>query len=356
MNYAAVMVQSGLRLHPRATSATIAPNIVRYLVLVARDVGVSLDAKLRSVGLSPDVLADSHLRVSYRQGRAVIAHALDVLPISDLGLVVGARQPVSSYGVLGLGMMSSATVADAITLGIEYQTLAGAMVEWTTYDARGRHGVRASLPATGPLDPVDVFLLQEAFASVTQFARGVCSPGFTPERVDFSFPADGSIERYREVFGCEVRFDQRHNTWIGDPAWHDRRLPGADEWALRQATELLRAHAERVGDRQELVELVELRLERALPDVIAAREQADNLSMSERTLRRRLAEVGTNYAAIVDGVRQRRVGDLLANPRMTVAEIAMSAGFSDERSLRRAVRRWYGASPAELRPRDGNSG
>jgi AraC-like DNA-binding protein len=34
---------------------------------------------------------------------------------------------------------------------------------------------------------------------------------------------------------------------------------------------------------------------------------------------------------------------------LTLREIARRAGFSDERALRRAVRRWHGSSPVQLR-------
>jgi AraC-like DNA-binding protein len=50
-------------------------------------------------------------------------------------------------------------------------------------------------------------------------------------------------------------------------------------------------------------------------------------------------------------VRRERVEQLLLRPELTLRDIARRAGFSDERALRRAVRRWHGTSPVQLRER-----
>ncbi|MFF4402003.1 helix-turn-helix domain-containing protein [Streptomyces sp. NPDC001480] len=51
----------------------------------------------------------------------------------------------------------------------------------------------------------------------------------------------------------------------------------------------------------------------------------------------------------LEGVRRERVEQLLHRPRLTLREVARQAGFSDERALRRAVRRWHGMAPLQLR-------
>jgi AraC-like DNA-binding protein len=87
----------------------------------------------------------------------------------------------------------------------------------------------------------------------------------------------------------------------------------------------------------------------SLPEVPSFAEQARQHVSSERTLRRRLADCGTTYEAVVDGVRRERVDRLLRRVELTLRDIARQAGFSDERALRRAVHRWHGVSPVRLR-------
>lgn len=73
--------------------------------------------------------------------------------------------------------------------------------------------------------------------------------------------------------------------------------------------------------------------------------------MSDRTLRRRLAAANTTYDAIVDGVRSAAVHQLLAGTTDALHDIAHAVGFSDDRTLRRAVIRWTGSPPSVVRSR-----
>jgi AraC-like DNA-binding protein len=100
---------------------------------------------------------------------------------------------------------------------------------------------------------------------------------------------------------------------------------------------------------QDLLEILEISVAQSLPFVPSFSTQARRHASSERTLRRRLADCGTSYEAIVEGVRRERVELLLHRPHLTLREVARQAGFSDERALRRAVRRWHGMAPLQLR-------
>lgn len=66
---------------------------------------------------------------------------------------------------------------------------------------------------------------------------------------------------------------------------------------------------------------------------------ARRLSLSPRTLQRRLNEEGTNWQEVVDQVRRDRAGVLLARGLSRTA-VAVRLGFSDARALRGALRRW----------------
>jgi len=76
---------------------------------------------------------------------------------------------------------------------------------------------------------------------------------------------------------------------------------------------------------------------------------ADGLDLAPRTLQRRLADEGTNLAAVVDEARQQRALHLLADPSVTMADVAASVEFADQATLSRAGRRWWGMSPTEKR-------
>lgn len=111
----------------------------------------------------------------------------------------------------------------------------------------------------------------------------------------------------------------------------------------------MEAAAESRAGQQDLLEAIEIGITRGLPAVPSLVEVSRRHNMSTRTLRRRLAACDTTYEAIVDRVRRDRVEQLLSRPRTTFRDVARQVGFSDERTLRRAVARWHDVTPSRLR-------
>ncbi|MFJ5999932.1 AraC family transcriptional regulator [Streptomyces sp. NPDC092370] len=333
----------------RSTSATIPPNILRCLIPVTEEYGVDLWPELNRVGLDEAMMCSAALRVSYRQGGAVIRRALELTGDAHLGLRVGAAQHLTSWGLLGFAQMAAGTLWEAVETGVRFQNLSGAMVVWSAGPEEAGYALRAELPDPA-LDPaVAVFLAEEAFAGVVALTRLNSGEGFAPQSVEFAFPAPRDTGPFTELFRCPVRFGAAGNRLVLPTAWAGRPMPGRDPVTYTAVVEILEEQAASRRNQQDLLEVLEISIAQSLPDVPSFVEQARRHASSERTLRRRLAECGTTYEAVVDGVRRERVEQLLRRPELTLRDIARQAGFSDVRALRRAVHRWHGVAPARLR-------
>jgi AraC-like DNA-binding protein len=79
------------------------------------------------------------------------------------------------------------------------------------------------------------------------------------------------------------------------------------------------------------------------------RELAKALHTSERSLRRALSAHGTSYQELRDEVRMRMALQYLTSTSSPVEEIARTIGFTSSRSFRRALKRWTGKSPTDVR-------
>lgn len=77
-------------------------------------------------------------------------------------------------------------------------------------------------------------------------------------------------------------------------------------------------------------------------------EVARSLGLSPATLRRRLAETGSSFRRLSAEVRQAALKELLATD-LTVEEVALRLGLSDDRSLRRFCGGQLGVSPRQYR-------
>lgn len=80
-----------------------------------------------------------------------------------------------------------------------------------------------------------------------------------------------------------------------------------------------------------------------------AAETARALGLGQRTLQRRLSDLGQTYAEVVEDTRRSMADVLLSDPRMSVAEVAYLLGYTEQTSFYRAFRRWHETTPAAYR-------
>ncbi len=77
---------------------------------------------------------------------------------------------------------------------------------------------------------------------------------------------------------------------------------------------------------------------------------ANMLSLSVRTLQRRLKHCGVDYEDLLDLTRRDSAIACLADGASDMAELAMRVGYSDPANFTRAFKRWTGQPPTRYRP------
>ena len=76
---------------------------------------------------------------------------------------------------------------------------------------------------------------------------------------------------------------------------------------------------------------------------------ASKLSMSSKTLERRLGERGESFSALSDAIRQDLAKQYLRETDFRLEQIAYLTGYSESAPLVRAFRRWTGKTPMAFR-------
>ena len=331
----------------RYMTANIPAFLIRSLVATLDDMGLDAGRLLVGLGITLDDLAEPACRVSFRQGREIILRAMRLAKDRALGLETGIREKITSVGLVGYAMLTANTVGDAVRLGLELQKDTGSMLEFDTRAMGGGVAVTATSRFNHP--EIYVFLVEEAFASFMGIGLALAGDDFKPLRVELAYPAPRHAEEYERVFGCEIRFGQMENAFVFDPSWYRQPLRTADPFGHRQLLEFLAFNRARSREAAEVIESVERVLRAKLDTHYPIARVARGLGMSERTLRRRLAESGASFQTIVDGLKKNRALELLANPQMSVEQIALAVGFTDPHNFRRAFRRWTSSTPGALR-------
>lgn len=78
---------------------------------------------------------------------------------------------------------------------------------------------------------------------------------------------------------------------------------------------------------------------------------ASRINMSERTLHRRLKSKGKVFRDILQEIRKSMVINYLKDPKLTLSEIALLLGYSEQSSFTRAFSTWYKCSPLQYQKR-----
>ncbi len=103
-------------------------------------------------------------------------------------------------------------------------------------------------------------------------------------------------------------------------------------------------------DRNDIVAQVRRRILELLPSGPPTQtEIARALALSPRTLHRRLAELKTSFAGLLDDTRRELAGGYLQRADYSIAEVAYLLGFAEVSSFNRAFRRWTGTAPSAVR-------
>lgn len=298
----------------------------------------------------PNLLEDQSLsaesRISVQDWQRCLETASRRLRDPLLGLHLGQQITPTSLGVLGYVLLSCPNLAAALQRMEKYQRLlydVNPMQQITGQDGLTlRWGTEYGRP--GAL--VD----ETAVTALVQFARDITASHYRPVRVCFVNPAPSDERPFQEYFGCEVRFSQ--------PDTEVCITAGVLGLPLRQPDPALLTVLEAQADRL-LAELpgtdhLIADVRRAI-NLLAHEGKADidavaaALNCSSRTLHRRLQNQQASFREIRDDTLRQMADHYLGNPGLTLAEIALLLGYSEQSAFTRAYRRWTGTTPKQRR-------
>ncbi|MGW6726134.1 AraC family transcriptional regulator [Nocardia sp. NPDC055029] len=319
----------------------------------AADHGVAADRVLAGTGLTSATLTDPALQVSAATELVVVRNLVrELAGVPALGAEVGRRYRISTFGIFGFACVTSPTLREAISLALRYYQLGygfctpvvesgeGSVLAWIHHD----------------LVPADVarFLVERDIVAMHRVMGDLLGHELTVSRIEFDFDAADSADRLHEIFGSRPEFGRAHTVFTLDPAILTETLPqaNAQTWSLcvAQCADLLQRRTARTGITAEVRELIlpggETAGISALPTIeVVARE----LGTSPRTLRRRLAEAGTGYRALVDEVRCTLAEEMLSGTPLPVDDIAIRLGYAEATPFIHAFKRWTGTTPSAYR-------
>ncbi|WP_077034056.1 AraC family transcriptional regulator ligand-binding domain-containing protein [Pelomonas sp. KK5] len=287
---------------------------------------------------------------SYVEAREGLQLALRHHEGLELAVLSGARKSLPHLGALGLGMMSHATVGEALTFGMRYQLVAGSMLQFRTE----ADGDEASMTAHLLFDDPELapFLAIDHMATALNSLRQILAPlpvSRLLKRVELAFEAPALASSLAALFETTVVFGADRSRLVFDARALSLRLMFHNAVSAEVAREACeRELAARWAERESTGASLRQRLFGADGRLLPLPAVASSMGLSLRSLHRALAREGIRYSDLYEQLGRQRAEKLLLAGAST-STIAETLQFSDQRSFVRAFERWTGMSPAAWR-------
>jgi len=201
-----------------------------------------------------------------------------------------------------------------------------------------------------PLGRIEPLATEIALATIHRIVELFAGDRITGARVQFRQAPVSDAATLAGRFSCDIAVGAAESCMIIPAAWGNLPSPYHDAALWQEGCLRCEADINALAD-SPLASKARAHVQSCLDEgrMTTVAETARALGTSSRSLVRALARGATTHHRIVDAARRERALHLLAQPRVSLADIAERLDFPDPSSFGRKVRAWFGDTPARLR-------
>ncbi|MBA5638965.1 AraC family transcriptional regulator ligand-binding domain-containing protein [Duganella sp. LX20W] len=269
----------------------------------------------------------------------------------DLGFELGRQIKLNSHDVVGYGLISSATIDQALHFAARYYRLI--MPLFTLRYQRREHVAEVLFqPVTALARGTVNFYLEMLAVSAHVQLMALCQGRIGPYDIHLAMAEPEHVQRYRGLQPARLHFHEE-----GVPTVRilmptdilDQPLPMHDQRAFRQAEARCKQMIQECRTPGEYRGWIEMMLREAHDCQPTLDDMARQLNVSARTLDRYLEQEGASYRELATRTRNERAKRLLDCGKYAVSEIAYQLGYSDVANFSRSFKRLNGVPPSAYR-------
>lgn len=256
--------------------------------------------------------------------------------------------PPTIHGYVALAAITSATVKNALDIAVRYahQVMPAFEMSYTVHKGQ----CQVSLNRLADLGAGNALLTEMVFCALHSFLRMF---GGDTTALHLTLMHDTLVlSELPKLYSNLTIETGRDRNMVSFPESRLNAIIATRNTATHQAIEqALERNEERLRHRHSMTHRVSgvilsmLQRQR----VVEAQQVAQALALSSRTLNRRLSEEGTSLRQLYNDCRCSIAEQLLCQGSMTVAQISVQLGFSDEANFSRFFKQQTGKSPGAFR-------
>ncbi|MFM5948753.1 MAG: AraC family transcriptional regulator ligand-binding domain-containing protein [Novosphingobium sp.] len=315
---------------------------------VADDLRLDTLPMLKRAGLAHAALTDPDRMIPARSVVYLLEESAAVANCLSLGVRMAELRTIADLGLVSLLIAHQPTLREAFNVMQHYRNRINSTLVMQIEEFRGVAVVQEQWVLDPPL--VSRQSDELALGVMAKLGEWLLGSAWTIVEVHSAHRAPAPAEQavYARLFGAPLRFGSDFTGLVLPASLLDLPNPRADAALAahaRRMAETMMAEAERSLE-QEVEEAILLQLPAGGASISAT---ARALGLHPRTLQRRLDDVGQSFAAMRESVRRRQAARYLANPRLTITEVAELSGYASLSAFTRWHSQTFGQSPRRSR-------
>src|SRR5271165_7222816 len=332
-----------------ARTASVTGFAVSCAIAALGKRNIAVRPLLNRAGLADFDLDDRQVRLPAAGQGDFLEYAAEAIGDPAFGLHLAEQAEPRELGLLFYAASSTSRLGETLTVLVRYSPLVNQSLSLKLEPGPGR--VSLDFDFVGVSRQRVRQNTEFWIAMILKAAREMTGREVRPVWVAFPHVRNSALREFERVLRCPVEFGARNGQVLFSKDTLDLPLITHDP----HLSQMLRPFCEEAAKARHVAagsvrQAVESEVERLLPyGRASAASVARSLALSGRTLSRRLAAEGTNFAEVVDDLRRSLALRYLAEPGLTSAQIAWFLGYESATSFNHAFKRWTGHSPSATR-------
>ena len=321
-------------------------NIGQELVAACHLLDIDRESVLRHAGLKLRARDYGALYVTPKQLTAFYRALGSVSGRDDFHIILANGFARCAFGYAFLAMQCSETLRDGIRRAGRFKELCEP-IEWRVVESETSFAVHVRTRTSDfPFEGTAQII---CFLWLVKSSRNVTAMHISPSRVCITDALFAHQKRIEQEIDCPIEitdsaFIEFSNEVVALPSL------SANRTVIHVLDQHVDAQWRHSMPSQSFWDIVYTKVQELLPSgTLTSDRVAKALSMSKRTLERRLAERGSSFSQIVRESRIHIADHYLRQTHVSITEIGFLLGYRDSNSFYRAFKSWHGKTPQEVR-------
>ncbi|WP_166361872.1 AraC family transcriptional regulator [Pseudomonas akapageensis] len=336
---------------PRVRLGDLSVGFIHSLANAVRSMGQDPTALLEQYGLDGARLAEPCARLSIPRYMRLGHAAIQLTDNPALGLHMGMCSRLSEAGLAGVTAAQAPNVREAARTLIRFEPLYASNYRGQSSFHEDSQGAWLRFYSISPYNTYNRFVVDSILGGWLAQLSSLAGSTLLAERVEIEFEAPTYAGEYQALSHCPIVFGAHDNQLRLSHASLNLRNAAHCPSTWRHLLQLCEKELEQLTRTRSLRERITQLLGPLLnggrePDL---EEVAARLKLPTWTLRRKLADEGTQFRAILNDTRRDLAMTYIRDTELAFGEIAYLLGFASAEAFQRAFKRWSNQTPGEFR-------